>query len=140
MLAVERRQAKVMQSAKQSNAIVASLFPSTVRDRLFQKAGQENDTQVEHNKVRLKTFLSDSRGSSAEGVPTGNSAVTTKQAPIADLFPHCTVAFMDISGFTAWSSVREPSQVFTLLECVYGTFDSIALKRGVFKVEVRRES
>ena len=43
--------------------------------------------------------------------------------------------FADISGFTAWSSVREPSQVFTLLESVYRAFDTIARRRKVFKVE-----
>ena len=43
--------------------------------------------------------------------------------------------FADISGFTAWSSVREPSQVFTLLECIYNSFDVLARKSKVFKVE-----
>lgn len=51
------------------------------------------------------------------------------------MFPHTTVLFADISGFTAWSSVREPSQVFTLLETVYKAFDKIAKRRKVFKVE-----
>lgn len=54
---------------------------------------------------------------------------------IADLFPNTTVMFADIAGFTAWSSIREPCQVFTLLETVYGVFDSIARKQKVFKVE-----
>jgi class 3 adenylate cyclase len=36
---------------------------------------------------------------------------------------------------TAWSSTREPSQVFSLLEAVYKRFDEIAKKRSVFKVE-----
>ena len=40
----------------------------------------------------------------------------------------------DIVGFTAWSSVRDPTQVFTLLETLYNSFDSIAKRRGVFKV------
>ena len=43
--------------------------------------------------------------------------------------------FADIVGFTAWSSVREPAQVFILLESVYHAFDRIAQKRRVFKVE-----
>ena len=43
--------------------------------------------------------------------------------------------FGDIAGFTAWSSVREPSQVFTLLETVYAAFDVLAKRRRVFKVE-----
>lgn len=40
-----------------------------------------------------------------------------------------------IVGFTAWSSTREPSQVFTLLETVFHAFDEISAKYGAFKVE-----
>jgi len=50
-------------------------------------------------------------------------------------FTETTVLFADIVGFTAWSSVREPAQVFTLLETVYRAFDIIAKRRRVFKVE-----
>ena len=42
---------------------------------------------------------------------------------------------LDLAGFTKWSSTREPEQVFELLETLYGEFDKIALRRGVFKVE-----
>jgi class 3 adenylate cyclase len=41
----------------------------------------------------------------------------------------------DIAGFTAWSSIRDPHQVFTLLESIFQTFDAAAKKFGVFKVE-----
>jgi class 3 adenylate cyclase len=58
-----------------------------------------------------------------------------KTKPIADLFPETTILFADISGFTAWSSTREPTQVFTLLETIYRAFDEIAKRRRVFKVE-----
>jgi class 3 adenylate cyclase len=64
---------------------------------------------------------------------TDGSLTTTK--PLADLFLDTTVMFADICGFTAWSSVREPSQVFLLLESVYRSFDQIAKRRRVFKVE-----
>ena len=37
-----------------------------------------------------------------------------------------TVMFADVEGFTTWSSVLKPSQVFTLL---------VASRRHVFKVE-----
>lgn len=47
----------------------------------------------------------------------------------------CPVKVADMVGFTAWSSVREPSQVFQLLEIVYNSFDNIAKRRRVFKVE-----
>jgi class 3 adenylate cyclase len=40
-----------------------------------------------------------------------------------------------VAGFTSWSSTREPSQVFELLEQIYSSFDQIAKKRHVFKVE-----
>jgi class 3 adenylate cyclase len=43
--------------------------------------------------------------------------------------------FADMAGFTLWSSSRTPVQVFELLETVYKAFDSIAVRRRVFKVE-----
>jgi class 3 adenylate cyclase len=55
---------------------------------------------------------------------------------VIDLFPATTIMFADIAGFTAWSSAREPSQVFTLLESIYAAFDRVAQRRRVFKVEV----
>ena len=55
--------------------------------------------------------------------------------PIADLFPETTIMFADISGFTAWSSEREPSQVFYLRETLCHAFDQLASRLGVFKVE-----
>ena len=43
--------------------------------------------------------------------------------------------FADIAGFTAWSSEREPFQVFQLLETVYAGFDAIAKRLSVFKMK-----
>jgi hypothetical protein len=68
--------------------------------------------------------------------PNGLDFRHSSSKPIADLFPETTVMFADIAGFTAWSSTREPSQVFTLLESVYAEFDAVAKRRRVFKVEV----
>jgi class 3 adenylate cyclase len=58
--------------------------------------------------------------------------------PIADLFPEATVMFADIAGFTAWCSVREPAQVFTLLEKIYGAFDRIARLHQMERILVPR--
>lgn len=58
-----------------------------------------------------------------DGTISSGSVAAFTSKPIADLFPNATVLFADIEGFTAWSSVREPTQVFTLLETVYGAFD-----------------
>jgi class 3 adenylate cyclase len=130
---VSVRQQKVMKTAVQSTTIVSSLFPSNVRDRLLDVSGDGNHadpmrgTMFQPTKSLLRTFLND-------GEPS------TSNKPIADLFTATTVMFADIAGFTAWSSVREPTQVFTLLETVYGAFDILAARRGVFKVETIGDS
>jgi class 3 adenylate cyclase len=46
------------------------------------------------------------------------SALVYGTAPIADLFASATVMFLDIAGFTAWSSEREPEQVSLLFLAV----------------------
>ena len=116
---VERRQRTVMETAKRTNDVVASLFPENVRARILKDTeeqianGCKNGASGSINsKVQLKEFMNEE----AEGNDIGN-AYGSK--PIADLFPEATVLFADIAGFTAWSSVREPCQVFTLLETVY---------------------
>jgi class 3 adenylate cyclase len=47
---------------------------------------------------------------------------------------------MDIVGFTAYSSTRDPSSVFTLLEAVFHKFDTYAKQRRVFKVRMSVQS
>jgi class 3 adenylate cyclase len=51
------------------------------------------------------------------------------------MFPIAPKMFADISGFSAWSSEREPCQVFQLLEGLYSGFDQIAHRLGVLKVD-----
>jgi class 3 adenylate cyclase len=128
----EKRNTAVMENARQTNLIVSSLFPAIVRDRLFKEgkggAGRglaEGDSKriLATPRNMLKSFIDD-----------GQKDIS-KTTPIADLFPDTTVMFADIAGFTAWSSLRQPTQVFTLLETIYGEFDALAKKRRVFKVE-----
>ena len=148
---IEKRQGKVIDAAVKSDAIVRSLFPSNIRDRLYQQAEARNKTNakdawknsgnidaegavIQTPKNQLKIFINKSPEDQA-----GLNQTTTHRGgysePIADLFPQTTVMFADISGFTAWSSEREPSQVFTLLEAIYQQMDRVARKLGVFKVE-----
>lgn len=144
---VERRQRLVMSTALRSNAIVSSLFPQQIRDRLF--AEEQEVTPLHGTKTKLRTFLT------GDATEKKDDVTMYETKPIADLFPDTTVMvsvsagfinrwlqftflarqFADIVGFTAWSSVREPSQVFTLLETLYRAFDEIAARRRVFKVE-----
>ncbi|KAL3914239.1 MAG: hypothetical protein SGARI_000229 [Bacillariaceae sp.] len=143
---VQRRQREATLEMARSNAIVSSLFPAEIRDRLLaeednkKKSTKDSDKGLNPGtqKFRLQNFMDEE----AEAAEQNTKAAAKKldgvildSKPIADLFPNTTVLFADIAGFTAWSSVREPSQVFTLLETVYKAFDKIAKRRKVFKVE-----
>ncbi|CAJ1960714.1 unnamed protein product [Cylindrotheca closterium] len=143
--AVHFRQKRILRVASQSEQILSVLYPKSIRDRLF---GIEEKKEEEHKSVpttkrkqmkedlikasryQLKHFM---KSSSPSG--QGDSLEGFGSKPIADLFLNATVIFADIAGFTAWSSVREPAQVFTLLETVYRAFDTIAKRKKVFKVE-----
>jgi hypothetical protein len=125
-----RRQQKYIKAASLSNEIVSSLFPDGIRSRLI--AEQHSMPGSEKDSDRSVSEATDEETPS-EGFSRGNK-------PIADLFPHASVCFMDIAGFTAWSSSREPTQVFTLLESIYSSFDKIATRTKVFKVETVGDS
>jgi Adenylate and Guanylate cyclase catalytic domain len=120
---VESRQRTVMETATRSTAIVSSLFPSSVCDRLYPPV-----------------LSSDPRSNKLDALSADSGTETTSDSPIAELYPETTVMFADIAGFTAWSSARQPGQVFHLLETIYAAFDEIARRRGVFKVETVGDS
>lgn len=134
---VERRQELVMRKAAQTNAIVSSLFPANVRDRLLNTSEHSQRNSVGGSR-RRSSVGSSTKGMTLDDFGMGDSDLNA--APIADLFPHCTVCFADIAGFTAWSSTRDPAQVFILLQHVYASFDKIAKRRKVFKVETIGDS
>jgi hypothetical protein len=129
---VQCRQNLVEASAKCTSAIVLSLFPKNVRDQILDDS---NDTPPSPTKGTKKTFIPLSKIPIAkldkEIGDKKQQSLSTR--PIANLFPNATILFADIAGFTAWSSEREPCQVFTLLETVYWAFDEMALKCHVFK-------
>ncbi|KAG7350433.1 adenylate/guanylate cyclase [Nitzschia inconspicua] len=126
---VQIRQKKLVTTAKKQNALVSSLFPKNIKQQLMEEVEEEPRKNV-IGKAGIKSYLGDRASENSGKNQYGNTK------PIADLFPDCTVMFADISGFTAWSSAREPSHVFALLEAIYKEFDTIARKKGVFKVEV----
>jgi hypothetical protein len=90
---VERRQKLVMKTAVQSTAIVSSLFPSVVRDRLYPI--EVELIRSDAPKHGLQSFLSD--GSPQEHSVQGADKAN-RSPPIADLFPDTTVMFADIAG------------------------------------------
>ncbi|CAB9497986.1 Receptor-type guanylate cyclase gcy [Seminavis robusta] len=120
-LLVQRRNEKIVINAAKSNAIVTQLFPGKMRDQVIeQNAGTIGAAR---GKANLRSFVA------------GQSDGMSTDKPLAELYLETTILIADISGFTSWSSVREPSQVFTLLETVYKHFDEVAHRRRVFKVE-----
>jgi Adenylate and Guanylate cyclase catalytic domain len=124
---VEKRQHFVLSKAAQATAIVSSLFPEHVRDKMMEMQDEKSNqrSKFERPSNQLKTFMT----------TDGSTVVPAVESQLAELFPHCTVIFADISGFTAWSSTREPGNVFVLLQTVFSGFDRIAKRRKVFKVE-----
>ena len=124
--------------------VVALLISLLVAEALIQK--QQFKTMQERytddvsrpQKLRLKLFLEESsqhprRDSTPTTTEEDSEVLETKQ--IADMFPHTTILFADIVGFTAWASEREPPLILSLLQNIFSAFDKIAAKRGVFKVE-----
>jgi len=120
---VAQRHNLVETQAVQSSAVVSSLFPEKVRDRIM--------ASTDSKKKKDTKFLS----SEASKITDDAYAVVDDSMPIADLYPECTVLFADIVGFTKWSASHTPVEVFKLLETLYATFDKIARRRKVFKVE-----
>lgn len=140
------RQDKVLQSAKRSTAIIKSLFPAQFRSRLldekrnrkFESMLPENFSPLETHKMRLQNFLAPTGIGNLKGKNSRNQNAASGivgSEPIAEFFTATSIMFADLSGFTAWSSTREPAQVFTLLETLYGAMDKAARRLGVFKVE-----
>jgi Adenylate and Guanylate cyclase catalytic domain len=107
------RKMKVYFSA--SEGIVASLFPSNIRHLVFDQSAEQNGDR------------------SCRVSSTTNVGQTSK--PVASYYPEATVLYADIAGFTAWSAVRPPEHVFTLLETLYRSFDRVACQFGVYKIE-----
>lgn len=84
MYFVDQRQDKVVGEAAISNAIVSSLFPSSVRKRLFADRGALLPQEArESGKHALRSFLN---GSNME-----TEGVVLKAKPIADLFNEATI-------------------------------------------------
>ena len=111
---VERRQRVVMNTAVASTAIVSSLFPKNVRDRLYNQDGvgvekpgssrtsggatSSDDVRggsKRSNKGVLQNYLDKQPG---EDEKAENGGFVAKSRPIADEFQNCTVLFADIAG------------------------------------------
>eukprot|EP00980_Cylindrotheca_fusiformis_P008997 scaffold1926_cov108-Cylindrotheca_fusiformis.AAC.1 len=120
---VGRRQRTVMERIMKQDRIVADVFPTAIRDRLYE------------NQTKNMVVVGDDEPLGLDNSFVGKSSRNDGSAPLAELFPSVTLVFADLVNFTAWSSAREPHHVFILLETIYGAFDKLAYRHGVFKVE-----
>lgn len=84
---VERRQRLVVATAQQSSAIVDSLFPGTIRERLMKQSVEGINYLSPNN--RIKSFLNNGQEIEEGGMSEDGDV-------IADLFPFTTVCFADV--------------------------------------------
>jgi class 3 adenylate cyclase len=134
---VRQRNNRFLGFAARTGAILSSLFPSSVRDQVIEHHlhdgkqllvnGSQNEASPEMKEIKTNN--------KAEDDDLSARCSLLQSRPIANFFADTTVLFADIAGFTAWSSNREPEQVFALLETIYKAFDTIAISLGVYKIE-----
>lgn len=103
---VERRQAVVMEKAAQSNAVVKSLFPENVRERLLEQAADNG----KNDKVKDKDSGFLAPNSRLKGYLNGAEEDNINEAPIADLFPHCTGKYRKLIQFMTRSQMAANSR------------------------------
>jgi hypothetical protein len=87
---VERRQSLVLRKAVQSTAIVSSLFPKTVRDRLMNGssgpgAGEAKNISAFQNRLRSRKQGSNSQSDKLDDLNDPNGAYGDMEDTIADL-------------------------------------------------------
>jgi hypothetical protein len=121
---VEQRSIKVVESAKRTDALVSTLFPSNVKQRLLENADKKRQQQLEAKKKTA--WQMNNRGSDMDSIISDDCDVrlpmihTPKRRlksfldpgqldlvssgdiddsePIADLFPDASVMFADVAG------------------------------------------
>jgi hypothetical protein len=111
---VDKRQKLVVGQAAQTTAIVSSLFPKQVMEKLIAEQKQKQEQEKTWPANRLKSAFSKDEKLQDNSGPV--------KSQIADLFANCSVIFADIVGFTAWSRYVGSSivVVFLPLGCVSG--------------------
>jgi hypothetical protein len=113
---IQRKNEELRGDADRSKALVSSLFPANVHDRLFNntagieaKPGPKRKKKV-HGQEAANVFLeerkADENETSSPSTAQDDSAEADdddfyfKSKPIADHFPNTTILFADIAGFT----------------------------------------
>ena len=86
-----KRNNKVVRAAAKTDKIIASLFPSNIRDRLLAEEEEFEQRQIERGtRTRLKDFLANDGPSAKDLEETDDLMFKTR--PIADLFPETSIS------------------------------------------------
>lgn len=95
---VARRQAIVLNRALESGAIVSSLFPAKVREKLY----EEQQAKIAKKEKKRSSFHSSMPENNNGGAPTSTTisdeTVVADSNQIASEYPDCTVFFADLKG------------------------------------------
>ena len=84
-----RQRDAVVKNAKKQNALVSSLFPKSIQDKMLQDAEESKIENV--GKAGIKDYLNESTFES--GAHDMNPSILHKSKPIADLFPESKFLF-----------------------------------------------
>ena len=107
--------------------------PSTIHKSTYSDATTTTTTAITIADASNSTNINTSNNGTS--CSSGLVLLNDDYTPIAELYPETTVMLADLVGFTAWSAVHKPSEVFLLLETIFYEFDILASKRDIFKVE-----
>jgi CHASE domain len=137
---IQRKNEELRGDADRSKALVSSLFPANVHDRLFNNtAGIEakpapKKKKKMHGQEATQVFLEERKAdendtsspstAQDDSVEVDDDEFFFKSKPIADHFPHTTIMFADIAGFTGKSRFWiVPGQLACVTLCCSRTYD-----------------
>jgi hypothetical protein len=110
---VEKRQKVVLDTAERSTAIVSSIFPKKVRDKLLSQA------PVQGNATKLRSYANstapDLGRNDAEATLIDIGPGASSSTPIADLFPECTGKWRNDTSKTIANTVPGAQPFWILL-------------------------
>jgi hypothetical protein len=90
---VTRRQNKAIVTALNTQKIVTSLFPKEIGKRIIKEAQARDDQK------KTKGWVKGNADDHTDSETNSNER-------IAEFYPETSVCFIDMVGFTAWSSMR----------------------------------
>jgi hypothetical protein len=93
---VQSRNQKLTLDAAQSNEIVTSMFPGALRDKIM----DQQKAAGRPGKSGWGLYSPSAQMKSLIDTNNTNETIIDDSEPLAELYPACTIAFMDISGFT----------------------------------------